>query len=67
MNGGVSNFNKAASHLYTTLTMEEKGKLLCRSQDSEHLNTLSQSDIITAGGKIFKKLQTQVEIFKKVK
>lgn len=60
--GGVRNFNKAASHTYTALTTEEKEKLLSRSQDSGHTSTLSRADIIAAGGKIFKKLRTQVKL-----
>ena len=61
MTGGVSMFNKAASTAYTALMPEEKEKLLIRSQDSGHTSTLSQADIISAGGKIFKKLQSQVK------
>lgn len=60
--GGVSNFNEAASDAYAALKSEEKDKLLSRSQHLGHTTTLSQADIVRAGGKILKKLQTQVKI-----
>ena len=58
--GGVSGFNKAASTEYTSLMSEEKEKLIIRSQESACTSMLSQADIIAAGGKIFKRMQTQV-------
>ena len=60
--GGVSNMNKAANTAYTPLNKEEKQKLLMRSRESEPTHTLSENEIVSAGGKIVKKLQTQVHV-----
>ena len=48
--GGVS---KAASAAYSALIKEDKEKLFIRSQESEQTHTLSENEIVSAGGKIF--------------
>ena len=58
---GVSHFNKTASAAYGGLEDEERERLFMQSKATEETRTLSSTDIIASGSKVFRKIQNQVK------
>ena len=59
MASGVGRFNKAASNAYKTLSMEERGALQRRADNTEAISITSK-DVLKRAAAVFLKIQNQV-------